>query len=294
MAKLKLIMLKGLQASGKSTKAKMLAESGYYRVNKDDIRSMLFGDNWKPKNEKQVIWTRDAMIREALSHGKSVVVDDTNFNPVHEKALRKIAQEYKAEFEVDESFLKVPLDECIRRDLKRSKSVGERVIRSTYQQYIGKPQNAPEYDETLPYVVICDIDGTLAHMTTRKRFGDKAPYAWKYVGEDEVDPGVAFMIDAVYETNRADVIIFSGRDSVCRPETEDWLERNDIAYKALYMRPQNDNRADTIIKREMYEEHIKGKYNVLWVQDDRPSVCRMWREELGLRVFQVGDPHYEF
>lgn len=294
MAKLKLIMQKGLPASGKSTNAKMLAESGYYRVNKDDIREMLFGEHYKRKHEKQVIWTRDAMIRTALGHGKSVVVDDTNFNPVHERALRKMAQEFNAEFEVNDSFLKVPLDECIRRDLKRAKPVGERVIRSMYHQYIKKPENAPEYDENLPYVVISDIDGTLAHMTTRLRFGDKAPYAWKYVGEDEVDPAVAFMVDALFETERTDLVIFSGRDSVCRAETEDWLERNDIAYKALYMRPENDNRPDTVIKREMYEEHIKGKYNVLAIIDDRPTVCRMWRDELGLKVFQVGDPHFEF
>ena len=300
MAKLKLIMNKGLPASGKSTNAKLLTQGGYYRVNKDDIRAMLFGENYKKKHEKQVIWTRDAMIREALGHGKSVVVDDTNLNPIHEKALKKIAEEFKADFEVNDSFLKVPLDECIRRDLKRSNPVGERVIRDMYHQWIMKPEIAPEYDESLPYVILSDIDGTLAHMTTRKRFGDKAPYAWKYVGEDEVDAGVAFLIDAVAETHRADVILFSGRDEICRPETEDWLERNDIAYKALYMRRSDHvdvkggQVKDTLVKKEMYEKYIKGKYNVLGIFDDRPSVCRMWREELGLRVFQLGDPHYEF
>jgi hypothetical protein len=29
------------------------------------------------------------------------------------------------------------------------------------------------------------------------------------------------------------------------------------------------------------------------VIDDRPKVCRMWRS-LGLSVFQVGNPDYEF
>lgn len=294
MAKLKLIMTIGLPASGKSTYARTLSESGYYRVNKDDIRAMLFGEHYKRKHEKQVIWTRDAMIREALGHGKSVVSDDTNFNPVHQRTLQKIAEEFGAQFEVNDSFLKVPLEECIRRDLKRPHPVGERVIRSMYNQYVMKPADAPEYDESLPYVVICDIDGTLAHMTTRKRFGEKAPYAWKYVGEDEVDPAVAFMVDAIAETNRSDVIIFSGRDAICRPETEDWLDRNDISYKALYMRAEKDGRPDTVVKREMYEQYVKGKYNVLAVFDDRPVVCRMWREELGLKTFQLGDPNAEF
>jgi hypothetical protein len=60
------------------------------------------------------------------------------------------------------------------------------------------------------------------------------------------------------------------------------------------MRETNDNRPDTVIKRELYEAHIKGKYNVLGIFDDRPSVCRMWREDLGLKVLQAGDPHFEF
>lgn len=294
MPKLKLIMQKGLPASGKSTNAKELVASGFYRVNKDDLRESLFGEHYKRKHEKQVLWTRDSMIRAALSHNKSVVVDDTNLNPIHEKTLKKIAEEFDAEFIVNDSFLKVPLTECIQRDLKRQKPVGERVIRGFYQQYLVKPADAPEYNEELPYAILVDVDGTLAHMTTRKRFGERAPYAWKYVGEDEVDPAVAFLTDALAETQRCEVIILSGRDGICRAETEEWLERNDIDYNHLYMRDINDNRADTIVKKELYEKYIQGNYNVLAVIDDRPAVCRMWRDEIGLKVFQVGDPYYEF
>lgn len=302
-------MNKGLPASGKSTKSKALAESGYYRVNKDDIREMLFGDNWKKKNEKQVIWTRDAMIREALAHNKSVVVDDTNFNPVHEKTLRKIATEFGATFEIDDSFLKVPLEECIKRDLRRSKPVGERVIRSMYQEYLAPDTNSDAYyDETLPFVVICDIDGTLAHMN-----GKRGPFDWHKVGGDDVDLAVAHTLGAYKETplisnldsnilqpSLSKIILFSGRDEVCRKETEEWLEHYCIAYDELHMRrsdhvDEHGNQVnDRIVKREMFEKYIKGKYNVLVVIDDRPSVCRMWREELGLKVMQVGDPYYEF
>ena len=297
MAKLKLIMQKGLPASGKSTHAKTLAQSGYYRVNKDDIREMLFGDYYKKKHEKQVIWTRDAMIRSALSHNKSVVVDDTNLNPVHEKALKKIAEEFNAHFEVNDSFLKVPIDECIRRDIKRSKPVGERVIRSMYHQYLAPDLNSDDtYDPKLPFVVICDIDGTLAHMN-----GKRGPFDWHKVGRDDVDLAVAHTLDAYKEIGMVKkVILFSGRDEVCREETEQWLNHYCIAYDELYMRRSNhvdkdgNQVKDTLVKKEMYETYIKGKYNVLLVIDDRPSVCRMWRDELGLKVMQVGDPYYEF
>lgn len=287
MAKLKLVMNKGLPASGKTTNAKLLCEGGYYRVNKDDIRSMLFGEHYKRKHEKQVIWTRDSMIREALNHNKSVVVDDTNLNPIHEKVLKKIANEHNAEFVVNDSFLKVSVDECIKRDLKRSKSVGERVIREMYQQYILPDITKRAYKDGLSAAYIIDLDGTLAIM------GDRSPFDWKKVGIDDINTGLSHIIDGINEIGYAKIFLFSGRDSACRIETEDWLDRHGIQYHLLAMRPKDDNRKDTEIKKELFNEHIEGKYNVLGVFDDRPVVAEQWRS-MGLNVFQVGSPYIWF
>jgi hypothetical protein len=59
------------------------------------------------------------------------------------------------------------------------------------------------------------------------------------------------------------------------------------------MRAAEDQRPDEIIKSELYDQHIRDRFNILGVIDDRPKVCRMWRG-LGLPVFQVGNPDYEF
>lgn len=291
MANPKLLVLKGLQASGKSTYALSLVnEQGFVRTNKDTIREELFGEAYKRKDEKKVIKERNRQITEALEAGKDVVVDDTNLNPVHIKDLLAIARKYNATFEVNDSFLDVPLGECIERDKLRDKSVGEQVIRETFHRWIGKPRNAIRYDPNLPTCVISDIDGTLAHMK-----GKRKPFDWDKVGLDTVDEGVAHLLDAVNYMGYAKVFLFSGRSDICRPETEEWLERHDIEYEALYMKPharvQEDDR---ICKREFLLEHIVGKYNILWITDDRPKVCRMWRDEFGINVFQLGDPYYEF
>jgi len=60
----------------------------------------------------------------------------------------------------------------------------------------------------------------------------------------------------------------------------------------LIMRVTDDKRKDTLVKHEIFEKYIKDKYNVLCVIDDRPSVCRMWRYEIGLPVFQVNDKEF--
>jgi hypothetical protein len=89
------------------------------------------------------------------------------------------------------------------------------------------------------------------------------------------------------------IVVLSGRSAVCRRQTLAWLDQHCIPYSELFMRSVDDQRADDVMKRELYDNHIRGKYNVLGVIDDRPRVCRMWRK-WGLTVFQVGNPDYEF
>ena len=83
----------------------------------------------------------------------------------------------------------------------------------------------------------------------------------------------------------------SGRKETCREITEQWLEKNNVPYDDLYMRKADDNRDDTVIKRELFEKYIKGRYNVLFVIDDRPKVCKMW-QDLGIFTLVVNQDVY--
>jgi len=53
------------------------------------------------------------------------------------------------------------------------------------------------------------------------------------------------------------------------------------------MRAKGDNRKDAVIKGELYEEHVKAKYNVVVVFDDRNQMVDYWRQEAGVPCFQV-------
>jgi hypothetical protein len=144
---------------------------------------------------------------------------------------------------------------------------------------------------TKPWCQIFDLDGTLALRTS-----DRSPYDWNRVGEDKVNSNVAYLTHLRpinLMSDRDDIIIMSGRSDVCRVNTIDWLEYEGILYDELYMRKAGDIRCDTIVKQEMYYKHINDKYNVRFVVDDRPKVCRMWRD-LGLTLLQVGNPYVEF
>lgn len=291
----KIIACKGLSGSSKTTWAKALQDSKpftYKRINKDDLRSMLDNSHWSKNFEKFIIKARDLLIKLALEEGYSVISDDTNLSSNHIERFKEIAKDYKNTIvEVNDSFLQVPLEECIKRDLKRLNSVGEAVIRKQYNDYFKKTKEVFKvpYDKNLPDCILVDIDGTLAHMK------DRSPFDWKRVGEDSVDEAVKGIVtvyaDRNLEYDEAEVILCSGRDSICRPETEAWLASNGIPYNKLLMRPQGDTRKDTIVKEELYKEHIEGKYNVLFVLDDRFSVVSKWRQ-LGLKCLQVQEGNF--
>lgn len=281
MSSNRLYMLSGLPGSGKSTWAieQVHSDRSYIRVNKDDLRDMCHGGKWDPKREKQILLVRDAMIEVALRAGRNVIVDDTNLHPKHEQRLREIAELCKVDFEV--KHFDVSVDDCIARDAKRAHPVGEQVIRDMWRSFI---RVAPEpQQEGLPPAIIVDMDGTLAIM------GDRSPYDDHKADIDTLNQPVAALLTGYLAANdQTRLIVMSGRDEGrSRWVTLQWLDRHSLVPDKLLMRPAGDTRKDSIVKRELYEQHVKGKFFVEFVLDDRDQVVRMWRDELGLQCFQV-------
>lgn len=277
------IFTKGLPASGKSTWAKKQVEKHpgcYKRVNKDDLRAMLDAGKWSKANEKFVESIRDQIILAALESGQHVIVDDTNFAPRHEEHIRQLV---KGKGEVSVKFFEADLDECIKRDLQRPVSVGESVIRQMWRQFVFEDPQPPQYVADAPAAIIVDLDGTLAILNGR------SPYDASTCESDELCVPVANIVNnwrrQSYGSEK--VILLSGRQEKDREPTERWLAKHLIEYDALFMRSTDDQRKDSVIKRELYEKHILGKYNIAFVIDDRDQVVRLWRDELGLQCFQA-------
>jgi predicted kinase len=280
---LKLILTKGLPASGKTTWAREYIARHPETANlcKDELRLQLPDTN---KREKRVLKVRNLLTEHYLSEGYSVIWSDTNLNPIHIQKATELAAKYQAEF-VIQDFTHVDLAECIRRDLVRPNSVGQQVIAKMYYDYLDQPAPTPAIDPRLPNCYLVDIDGTLAVNTTR------SPFAWDRVHEDSINPAVAELVKQLAKHQA--IIVLSGRSAVCRDLTLGWLAQYEIPHTELLMRPKDDQQPDDRLKAELYAMHVRDRYNVLGVIDDRPKVCRMWRG-LGLSVFQVGNPDYEF
>lgn len=150
MIKRKILILRGLQGSGKSTFAKQwVSESPETRVrfNRDDIRNML-GTYWVPSRESLIDSIYWETLSAATAAGYDIVVDNMNLNEKYIKEIEEFVEEtnlwlgssevdFRYEVEVKE-FFHVPLQTCIDRDAQRENPVGERVIRSTFNKYKSK------------------------------------------------------------------------------------------------------------------------------------------------------------
>ena len=287
----KLIVMKGLPASGKSTWAKAYVKShpNTVRINRDDLRLMLYDVQFDPKVEDDITAFQEILMGQAFVLNRDIVVDNTNLNPKVMRHLGDWAKRNIYELEVKD-FTHVSLSECIQRDSKRgAQSVGKKVITRMWRQFLQKPPEEPEFVMGAPYAIICDIDGTLAHINDHGKGAGRSHYDASRCGEDLLDLTVAEIVKS--RAAQGDFVIYcSGREDTHRGVTEIWLESHGLTAfpHVLLMRPGGDNREDSIIKEEIFENSIRGKYNVRFCLDDRNRVVDKWRD-LGLKCLQVGN-----
>lgn len=302
----KFIIVRGISGSGKSTWAR--SQAGAIVVSRDDIRVMLYGSDGPDYYEHPELKSREAfvtkveraIITNGLNYGKTVISDNTN---IEMKFVNKLAAiGYSVGVPVEVKVFDVAFDTAVARVGKRAGMGGRdlpvEVIRKQYDRFVNtknaelsKPFDVQPYEGTpgKPKAFLVDIDGTLAHMRDYRE-----PFEWHKVHLDDVDDVIAditlyLSAGSWYATDGEDeltTIVMSGRDEVCRKETEEWLDKHNIHFDHLFMRPEGDSRKDNIVKAELFDNYVRDNYDVKFVLDDRDQVVDMWRS-MGLTCLQV-------
>lgn len=146
--------------------------------------------------------------------------------------------------------------------------------------------------------VIFDLDGTLALIDKRRELADKGngKINWKTFFDPKnisLDEPNLPVIRAFQSMKHAGftVGVFSGRDSISRKETEQWLSDNGISPDFIKMRPEGSFTPDDVLKKEWLDEFIEIGHEILCVFDDRDKVVKMWREN-GISCFQVAPGNF--
>lgn len=285
----------GLPASGKSTAALKWVDKDpnrRTRINYDSLRREMFGDNWNwnRKDENLVQATAVKQFDNAMALGMSVVIDNTNLS-------RKVREQWSQRalahnIEAQEREFNPSIWECMARDQARGKDrVGRAVIErmALWHGFIDWADKTEYYDQNF---VVCDLDGTLADITERRKYVAQDPKDWKNffadVSQDKLNAPVAELLDILAATHR--ILLVSGRPiNPCGIQTEEWLRKYEIPYDHLFMRQGGDHRSDVIVKQEILD--LLPKSRIAYVLDDRNSVVEMWRKN-GLFCLQVADGNF--
>lgn len=293
-----LLILVGPPGSGKSTFAKyhLRTEENWFRVNRDDLRLMQFSQENLSEDEEALLTKMvDSAIISLLNNKVNVIVDATH---TRKEFLNQYIIKFNHLADISFKLFEVEKEELKQRVIQRHQETGKfippNVLKRFIEQYENvknnfdfemRPKIRPEnktrtQNPSLPKAIICDLDGTLCLMNGR------SPFDASRCDEDLPNIPVVNIVKNYHELGYK-IILASGREDIYKTQTLAWLEKFDISYDQLFMRAAGDYRKDAVIKREIFDTQIEGKYFVEFVLDDRNQVVDLWRKDLNLPCFQV-------
>lgn len=260
----------------------------------------MLGKYWVVEREPLVSEMKQYLTKAAMDRGYDIVVDNMNLNPKEIKYWKTVVEfintdpdGYKYELEFKDFFISV--EECILRDAARPNPIGEKIIKETWRRYRNfiissdikeMLKNKAEHVDGGRPVILVDMDATLCLNTSGRPFyGENSANGML---EDTPVEEICRLVRQMGE--HCLVFIVTGREGTAEvvDATKEWLKKNEIPSDAMFFRPVGDYSPGPDCKRRIYEENIKGKYNVQFVLDDSSKCVKMWREQ-GLICLQPNE-----
>lgn len=303
------IIMIGPSGSGKSTRTEELKKKNkeLQIIGRDKIRS-LFNRTYTLNGEEfenMVTIIEENMIKTLVQNKISFIIDNTNLKIETIEKYIELIKDINSEYSIFLEIMDVSLKECFDNNHKKSSGkIEEHIIEKQFQLY---KNNFNDYWNTLNIVdklekekyvpdilnekaVIFDMDGTLSFPDERKWFD------YSLIPFDKTYDKIIYLI-SLFKKDNYKIIIVTARENkivdnkTVKELTVDWLNDNKIYFDEIFIREFEDSRKDAVVKKEIFNKHIRNKYNVQYVLDDRYSVVKMWRK-LGLTCLQVKEGDY--
>lgn len=149
--------------------------------------------------------------------------------------------------------------------------------------------------------VIFDLDGTLALIDNRRSISTKpnGKIDWdvffdpKNIDLDKPNHPVIKMSQLLKQQGFR-IVILSGRLKTTKDATIEWLNKFDVPFDVIKLRPDNKEfkfMPDDELKKRWLDQLFTNTDDILCVFDDRDKVVKMWRDS-GLTCFQVAEGNF--
>jgi len=142
--------------------------------------------------------------------------------------------------------------------------------------------------------IIIDLDGTFINDSATKHMHYQENPDWDSVAgltlEHPCNDWCKLIVESINK-HGVDVIFLTGRRSGHEAITRQWLNLHlpkDFGDFTLLMRPDLDERNDTLVKTDIYYQQISPFYDVKFAIDDKKSIVDMWRN-LGIPALHCDD-----
>lgn len=313
MAK-KLILTRGIPASGKSTWAKSwVAEDPTHRVrfNWDDLRNMM-GPYWVPERENTGILKdlRSTFLLRMMEHQWDIVCDNMNLNPKEAEFFKREVDNFnstycwegnannKEPYEIEYRDFFIPVEECIRRDSMRQNPIGEAIIKQTWNRYrtmICTLENEKVASRINPYrdgfekAIVFDLDATLSfNLTGRPYWGEGCAEGIK---NDTENTPLVNLFKTLQQNGSYKMIVLTGREGTedVINASEQWLTDHGIDTKEILFvfRPKGSKVKGTEYKLNTLKD-LRNTYDIEFVVDDSQKIVDVLREN-GYTVLQPNE-----
>lgn len=318
------IIARGIPGSGKSTWVEQwVAEDpdNRIRVNRDTLRQQLIEANGVKQGrttngyyvydnkghldkdfEGQVSNLENSIVNKALREGKSVASDNTNMTARSGRGWVQAANRYKVPVRIKE--FPITIEEAIRRDKLRDRSVGEAVIKRMASQ-LGPEGQFHHIDGTFPlqkfnrphtrgqHAIGFDLDGTLADVRSIRHFVEKDEK-----GKRNFDgfhrsslfvpphPAIVEMLKDAKAAGYA-ILITTARSAEYAEVSQRWLkEVAGVEFDNYYCRSKGDFRSDYEVKKDLVDMIRKDGFDLVRQVDDNLQAIRAFTEK-GIEVTAV-------
>lgn len=289
----KMIMLCGLVGSGKSYKAKELAEQYDANIHSSDsIREELSGDINNQDINDLVFKTLHQRIREDLQNGKNCIYDATNIS--YKRRMSFLESLNKIPCEKICVLMATPYEQCLKNNASRDRVVPEGVIERMYRTfdvpwyYEGwdeiRMEYSPEGNDAFGWISdwinsVKDYNQDNSHHTLT--LGEHCWQTFKYLDEHKIDstsPDVLKYAATLHDCGKPFCKTFTNTKGEITEQAHYYSHEHTSSYDSLFYRTPYRNlrlRMAVLIRWHMQpyywekdnNEKLQNKYRKLWGED---------------------------